>query len=147
MHRPRPRVLIALLCALLPALALAAPGVWHKGNLTIRYNALPANALPAESLQSLGVTDPAHRGLLNILVTRREKTADNSMPADVKARAMTEAGSPVRIKVREIRDANGISYLGVYPLDHTGTLRFNLDITPQGAATQHIQFKHTFVVD
>lgn len=146
MHVPRPRTLIAL-CALLPALALAAPGTWHKGDLTIRYNALPAQALPAQSLKSLGVADPAHRGLLNILVTRSGKASDTSIPASVKARAMTEAGAPVRIQVREVRDANGISYFGVYRLEHTGTLRFDLDITPQGAATQHIQFKHTFVVD
>ncbi len=146
MPLPRPRVLL-LLCLLLPALALAAPGTWHKGDLTIRYNALPAHALPAQSLKPLGVTDAAHHGLLNILVTRKGKGPETSIPADVKARAMTEAGAPVRIQVREVRDANGISYLGVYRLDHTGTLRFDLDITPQGAATQHIQFKHTFVVE
>ena len=138
---------LLFLIPLLPALSLAAPGRWHQGDLSIRYNALPASALPALSLKQLGVTDAAHKGLLNILVTRGTDANETSLPADIKARAMTESGSPVRIDVREIRDANGISYLGVYRLEHTSTLRFDLDITPQGAPTQHIQFKHTLVVE
>lgn len=138
---------LLLSLTLLPALALAAPGRWHQGNLTIRYNALPASALPARSLKQLGVDDPAHKGLLNILVTRGKDADETSLSADIDARATTETGSPVRIQVREIRDANGISYLGVYRVDHTGALRFDLDVTPQGEPTRHIHFTHTLVVD
>lgn len=138
---------LLLTLAMLPALALAAPGQWRQGDLTIRYNALPASALPKQSLEQLGISDSAHKGLLNILVTRGDDAHETSLPADIKARAMTENGSPVRIRVREVRDANGISYFGVYRVEITGKLRFDLDITPRGAATQHIHFEHTLVVD
>lgn len=138
---------LLLSLTLLPALALAAPGRWHQGNLTIRYNALPASALPAQSLKQLGVSDAGHKGLLNILVTRGKDGDETSLPADISARAMTTNGTPVPIDVREIRDANGISYLGVYRLEHTGSLRFDLDVTARGEPTHHIHFKHTLVVD
>jgi hypothetical protein len=145
LHRTLPGLLA--LAVLLPAAALAAQGVWHKGDLSIRYNALPASALPAASTQQLGLENSDHQGLLNVVVTRGGGSAPPSIPADVSARASTENGSPVSVHVRTIKDANGISYLGTFPIAHTGKLRFDLDVTPQGAATQHIQFTHTFVVE
>ena len=141
------RVLGLILCLLLPAVALAGSGEWRKGDLGIRYNALPATALPAASAKQLGVPHDSRHGLLNVLVTRGKAGSETSLPADVQARAMTENGTPVRIRVRTVKDDNGISYLGVFTIAHSGTLRFDLDVTPRGEASQHIQFKHTFAVD
>ncbi|RAP58547.1 DUF4426 domain-containing protein [Oleiagrimonas sp. MCCC 1A03011] len=137
--------LIAL--GLLPLAAIAGKGVWTKGDLKIRYNALPATALPAASAKQLGVAHDRRQGLLNVLITRGKDGTETSLPADITARAMTENGSPVRIRVREVKDDNGISYLGTFTIRHSGTLRFDLDVTPRGAASQHIQFQHTFAVD
>lgn len=148
MRSIRRRIAFGLIAGcLLSTAVLADNGIWTQGDLTIRYNALPATALPASSAQQLGIRHDSHQGLLNILVTRGKDGAETSLPADIQARAMTENGSPVRIRVREVKDDNGISYLGTFTVRHSGTLRFDLDVTPRGAASQHIQFQHAFVVD
>ena len=135
-----------LLGLLLPA-AAGAQGVLHKGNVTIRYNAVPASALPAQSASQLGVEHTSGQGLLNVMVSTGQGDDAPGVAADVNARATTGNGTPVPIHVREIREANGVSYMGTFRIRQTGTLRFDLDVTPPGAATQHIQFTHTFVVD
>lgn len=135
-----------LLGLLLPA-AAGAQGVLHKGDVTIRYNAVPASALPAQSASQLGVEHSSGQGLLNVMVSTGKGDDASGVVADVHARAMTGNGTAVPVRVREIKDTNGVSYLGTFRIPHTGTLRFDLDVTPPGAATQHIQFKHTFVVD
>ncbi len=137
---------LTLLIAL-PGVALAAQGVMHTGNLTIRYNAISATALPIISARRLGVQHTPSQGLLNVVVTRGKGVAAPSIAADVTARAMAGNGSVVPIHVRTIKDDNGVSYLGTFHVPASGTLRFDLDVTPQGAATQHIQFKQDFLVN
>jgi hypothetical protein len=136
-----------LLTLLVPFLALATPGVQRHGDLNIHYNALPATALPTQSLKQLGVSDAAHKGLLNVLVMHGSDTSGSSVPADVQARAMTETGAPVRVDVREIREDGNVTYVGIFPLESSGKLRFDLDVTPHGETTQHIQFQKDFMVD
>ncbi|MDA3914354.1 DUF4426 domain-containing protein [Oleiagrimonas sp.] len=136
----------AALALLVPATALAQ-GVLHKGDLTIRYNALPATALPAQSASALGVKHSAGQGLLNVMVSTSEGDNAPGVEADVSARALAENGTAIPVHMREIKEANGISYLGTFRIRHTGSLRFDLDVTAPGQATQHIHFKHTFVID
>lgn len=137
---------LSLLGLVLPA-AASAQGVFKQGDLTIRYNALPATALPLTSVKDLGVPHNASQGLLNVLVTRGAIETATGLSADVSARATTENGSPVKIQVRAITDANGVSYVGTFRIQQTGKLRFDIDVTAPGAATQHIHFTHTFVLD
>ncbi len=148
MQRPvtRLQTFLTLLVLCVPAMAQARPAP-SGGDVHIRYNALPASMLPAESLQQLGVGDAAHTGLVNILVTRGTSDAATGMAADVQARASTALGAAVRVSVREIRDDGGISYVGIFPLRQSGTLRFDIDVTPAGANTRHIHFEHDFVID
>lgn len=147
MNSPLRRFAWCLLLGLLLPATASAQGVFKQGDLTVRYNTLPASALPLQSARNLGVRHEASQGLLNVLVTRGATDNATGISADVSARATAENGSPVKIQVRTIKDANGVSYLGTFRIHQTGTLRFDMDVTAPGAPTQHIHFKHTFVID
>lgn len=141
------RFALPMLLGLLLSTTAAAQGVFKHDDLSIRYNALPATALPLQSATDLGVRHDANQGLLNVLITRGPSADATGITADVSARATSENGSAVKIHVRAIKDANGVSYLGTFRIPQTGVLRFDVDVTAPGAATQHVHFNHTFVVD
>lgn len=141
------RCTFALVLGLLLPAAAGARGELHKGGVTIRYNALPATALPAQSAAQLGIPHRPDQGLLNVMVSTGAGADASGVEADIHARATAENGTPVPVHMREIKDANGVSYLGTFRIRQTGPLRFDLDVTAPGAATRHVQFTHVFVTD
>lgn len=138
-----------LACAAL-GLAVCGPAMAdrtvHDGNLTIRCNALSASHLPEVSTRALGVKRDPSQGLLNVVVTRGKGPEAPNVAADVSARAMTSNGTPVHIAVQSVTDSGGVSYVGSFHIPSTDTLRFDVDVTPQGGTTRHLHFKQAFVV-
>lgn len=138
--------------ALVAALALAAgpsatvAGLAHGGGFSIRYNALASNALPANAVAALGLPHSARQGMVNVVVRRGKGYTAPAVNAQIGGYATTSAGARLPIRFRTIRDSNGVSYLGAFKVPGTDTLRFDLDVTPQGAATQHLHFKQSFLV-
>ncbi|GEM_PF-3569565 len=137
---------LAAVLALALSTAVAARPPAEDGAIQIRSNAIVATSLPAASLRALDIEDPAHTGLLNVVALRRKHGIVSTVPAEVRARAMREDGSPVAVDLREMRDRGGVSYLGIFPLRHGGRLRFDIDVTPVGKPTRHLHYEHTFVM-
>lgn len=152
---------IALLAAIVAALLVApracgaaqdklpagSGGMQREGAFVVRYNALPASALPATAAQRYGLAHSARQGLLNISVGRTEGATETAVPAEVRGHASTGSGTPVPVRFRTIDEGGGVSYLGTFRVPSSDTLRFDIDVTPQGGATQHVHFEQAFLVD
>jgi Domain of unknown function (DUF4426) len=125
--------------------ACATDNVVQVGDVTIRYNALSADALPEASAKAYGLEHSAGQGLVNVLVSR---DGDGSgVAAKVSGKAMTLLGAPVPIKFRIVNESGSQSYLGTFQVPGPGALHFVLSVTPVGEATQTIDFTQDFVGD
>jgi hypothetical protein len=120
----------------------ARAGEQHSGDFVIRYNALTAAALPSAATIVYGLSRSNTQGVLIVTVERGGRTG---VPATVRGHAATLLGHAVALKFRSV-DENA-STLGTFTVPGNGSVRFDLDVTPQGGATTHIEFVQDFVVD
>jgi hypothetical protein len=125
--------------------ASATDNVVQVGDVTIRYNALSADALPEASARAYGLQHSAGQGMVNVLVSRSGD--DTGVAAKVSGKAMTLLGAPVPIKFRTVNESGSQSYLGTFAVPGPGALHFVLTVTPTGEATQTIDFTQDFVGD
>jgi hypothetical protein len=128
----------------LMALLLAATGAAHaaqgqraetSGEYTVHYNALPTTVLGAEVARGYGIVRSATRGFLNVAVLRQRPGEDlgTAVPARVEASVRNLSGQRNVIELREIRDQDAIYYFGEFATRGEDTLRFELQVTPEGA--------------
>lgn len=140
------KILIGLLVlAMTPLLTNA--GETTAGVYTIRYNALSANFLPQSTTDKLGIGRSLDQGVINITVLKGEGAKAASVPAQVTGTATTLTGSPVVIDFQQITDSGGQSWIGSFKVPGNDTLRFDLDVTPEGGSTSQIRFTHDYIVD
>ncbi|MBB3227352.1 hypothetical protein FHW69_001975 [Luteibacter sp. Sphag1AF] len=133
---------LILACGLAcPALAAQA-GEVRSGEVVVRYNALPTANLPAESARRYGLVRSQDQGLVIVAVSRASD--DGDVAATVSGRASTLIGSPVPVTFRRVEESGSVSWLGTFQVPSPGALRFSLDVTPTGAATQHVEFVQDF---
>jgi hypothetical protein len=99
--------------------------------------------------KSYGFVRSSHKGLLNIAGQRDTGTpAPTAISAAVKAVATNLVGQRVEVSVREIKDGDAIYYLGEFPVAGSDTLRFAVDVTPQGASSAlKLAFSKDYVTD
>ena len=136
----------ALLALILLPLAAAA-GETTAGAYTIRYNALTANFLPQSTTDKLGIESSLHQGVVNVTVLKGSGAAATSVPAEVAGKASTLTGARVPIRFQRVSDRGGESWIGSFKVPGNDTLRFDLEVTPQGGSATQVQFTHDFVVD
>jgi len=140
-------VLITLALLLLPTRG-GAEQFQKFGEVTVHYNALSSDQLPPDVAKSYGFARSSHKGLLNIAVQRDNGCAVLPLVAAVKATATNLAGQRVDVSVREIKDGDTVYYLGEFPVAGSDTLRFAVEITPDGATTPlKLAFSKDYVTD
>jgi hypothetical protein len=133
---------IPLAIAAVLAFGVAHAAEQRAGDLTIRYNALSAAALPAESARAYGLEHEARQGVLNVSVARDDN--DASVPATVSGKAQTLTGTAVPITFREVSEGGSVSYLGSFRIPSNGTLRFTLKVHPRDGSTETVDFVQDF---
>ena len=136
---------ILLALAMLPLAANA--GETTAGSYTIRYNALTANFLPQSTTDRLGIESSLHQGVINVTVLKGSGAAAASVSATVAGKASTLTGADIPIRFQRVADSGGESWIGSFDVPGNDTLRFDLEITPQGGPATQVQFTHDFVVD
>ena len=119
------------------------------GDVTVHYNALASDQLPADVARAYGFSRSSHRGLINIAVQKDDgPSPPQPVPATVKASATNLLGQRVDVAVREIKEDGSVYYLGEFPVAGTDTLRFAVEVTPQGAsAPLKLDFSKDYVTD
>lgn len=134
---------LALACQAMPA----AGGELHSGEYNIRYNAFTANYLPDAVIDELGIAATRAQGVVNITVLTTHGELASTVPAKVSGTATTLTGQVVDIRFQRIRDAGGESWLGTFQVPGTGTIRFEVSVTPQGSDARHVSFTQDYYLD
>lgn len=131
-------LLVAALC--LPLVATA--GEKTSGAYTIHYNALPTRSLPAESAARYDLAREPNQGMLIVTVL----DDSGNTPAKVTGHASTLTGEEVAIAFHSVAAGSSMSTLGTFTIPGSGTLRFELEVTPRDGKATKLRFVQDFVV-
>lgn len=105
---------------------------FHQGDLEVVINAIPATELTPQASENYNVAREARRGLLTIAVNRTQGSRSVTVPAQIYAGALNQDNHLINIPVRELRDQNGVHYLGEFRLDGSSALKFLVNVNVQG---------------
>lgn len=130
------RITFALLSLLIAAAPALAERSHSDGDYVIHYNAIPSTELTAEIASRYGITRSGSRGLINVAVLRQQDGAamPGAVAATVTASVRSLTGQRNDIVLREVRDQDAIYYIGDFFVRGDDVLRFELSVTPEGAA-------------
>ena len=129
--------LLALLAGLGLGPALAENSTKVPG-YTIHHNALTTDQLAPDVARSYGIQRSKNRGLLNVSVIKEQPgTTGTPVSATVTATSRNLQGVIRELAMREVRDGTAVYYLGEFPVEHAETLKFAVQVRPQGEATSY----------
>ena len=146
------RMLAALAMLLLASLSVPAHAerTHVQGAYTVHYNAIPTTVLSPDIARHYGITRSAGRGLINIAVLRRdgEATQPQAVRARVLAHVRSLIGQRIPVELREVVEQDAVYYIGDFRVRGEERLRFELEVTPDGARLPiPVRFEQDFVGD
>lgn len=140
--------IIALLFSALIAFSgnLFAENSQDFGDYVVHFNALNTTHLPPAVTREYGIKRSKNRGMINIAVLNKIMgTTGKPVAAEVGAVATNLTGQKRDIELQEIREDTAIYYIGTFPITHEETLRFKVDVKPQGQKEAfQVNFKQEF---
>ncbi len=121
----------------------------------IHYNALSTEMLPSKVLNSYGIVQSKHRGLLNISVRKGDKKQyqhTKAVFARVTAQSTNLAGQLKTLKIKRIEEGNqetkAVYYIAVFSITNAETLEFTITVDPDYQGKAHkIKFRQEFFID
>ncbi|MBD3648995.1 MAG: DUF4426 domain-containing protein [Pseudomonadales bacterium] len=117
---------LPLLLCLMALDALADQASWK--DYVIHYTTLPSTLIPADVAAAHDIVRADDRIIINITVRRNEA----AVAARVTRHVTNLLNQLVAIDFREITEPGAVYYLGSHRVDERETLRFDLDIRPDG---------------
>ena len=146
---PKNKITLACLAGLFIFMMSAAARAENSqdfGDYVVHFNALGTHMLPASVTKQYGLKRSKNRGMINIAVLRKVLgTTGKPVSARVSASATNLTGQKRDIPLREIREGTAIYYIGDFPITHEETLRFTVDVQPEGEQeTFQVRFKQQF---
>lgn len=116
------------------------------GDFVVHFNALNTNQLPPAVTKQYGIKRSKNRGMINIAVLAKTLgTTGKPVAAKVSASAKNLTGQSRDIKLREVREGTAIYYIGEFPVTNEETLRFTVEVTPEGSKDNYtVDFKQQF---
>ena len=143
--------LLLFLCSILIAWTGTAQAENSQdfGDYVVHFNALNTTHLPASVTREYAIKRSKNRGMINIAILRKTLgTTGTPLTAEISASATNLTGQKRHIKLREIREATAIYYIGVFPITHEEVLRFTVKVKPEGEnETQEVKFKQQFFTE
>lgn len=138
--------LIAFLLLSFSALTLHAEQSQDFGDYVVHFNAIGTDLLPPKIAKEYGITRSNQRAMLNIAVQKKKLgTSVQPVTAKVTATALNLAGQTKDIKLREIREPYAIYYIGEFSVSNEETLKFSVDVTPEGSSEAlTVKFRQQF---
>lgn len=116
------------------------------GDHVVHFNAQSTTMLPPEVARAYGIQRSASRAMLNVAV-RRKLPEGGSAPvsAAVSVAATNLLGQQKDVRIRELRDADAIYYIGEVTVANEEILSFTISVRPEGAdAPYEIRFRQQF---
>ncbi len=116
------------------------------GEYVVHFNALNTNQIPPSVTKQYGIKRSKNRGMINIaILTKLLGTTGKPVAAKVTASAKNLTGQHRNIKLREVREGTAIYYIGEFPVTNEETLRFTVDVKPEGSSDSYsVDFKQQF---
>jgi len=143
--------LLAFLFSVLIAVAgwAQAENSQDFGDYVVHFNALSTSHLPPSVTKQYNIKRSKNRGMINIAVLQKMLgTAGKPLAAEVSATATNLTGQQRNITLREIREGTAIYYIGDFPITHEETLRFKVNVKPEGQSeAQEVNFKQQFFTE
>ena len=119
------------------------------GIYTIHYVAFTTDNLTPSVAKQYNIPRSKKRALLNISVLK--KTADGSSKpssAIIKGTATNLSQQLRKLDPREISEKGAIYYIAETPVDNAETLKYNLEVTPEGENTTYtLSFQEQFYTE
>jgi hypothetical protein len=138
------RGLIATVCLLL-ASAVSAQSSQTVDGHTVYFSAVPTLDLAPEVASGYAITRSVNRALLNIAIRRKADDGDIAVKAVISGTVQNDAGQAQALALREIREGDAIYYLGEPRMRPGDTLRFDLQVTPEGMSRPiSVRFSRSF---
>ncbi len=139
------RILTAAVFGLF-TLACSAEQSTTFGDYTIHYNAFPTTILDASVAKSYNISRSKNRALLNISILKKVMgTTATPVTAEVEVTATNLSAQLRELPVREIKEKGAIYYIGEMRVANEETLKFKIDVTPEGQEeTYTINFMQQF---
>jgi hypothetical protein len=111
--------------ALLAAGVAGAAEVAKLGDLEMHSVAVPSSELTPDAAKDYNITPAPGRGLLTVTLIKKGRGGKaESVPGQVYAGAVSQDNKLFSIPIREVRQADGVYYLGEYRVNAPDTLRF-----------------------
>jgi len=119
------------------------------GDYVVHFNALNTTHLPPGATREYGIKRSKNRGMITIAVLNKVMgTAGKPVAASITAEASNLTGQKRTIALKEVREGNAIYYIGDFPITHEETLRFTVDVKPDGQKESHeVKFKQQFFTE
>lgn len=128
----------ALLLTTLLLATMAAPAhaeSVRSGEYTLHYSAMPSTMIAPDVARAAGITRSSSRALLNIAVRRdSEDGLGEPVTADIVVNVRNPVGQLQALRMREVREADAIYYLGEARVADRDTLDFEIEATLEGEA-------------
>ncbi|HVI58269.1 MAG TPA: DUF4426 domain-containing protein [Luteimonas sp.] len=114
----------------------------RQGDVVVRASAMPTEMLGEAVARQYGIERAPGNVLL--LVGVRRGSAETALPARVAATATDLLGKRQAIAMREVRSGEFVDYAGTAHVIAPDTLRFDIEVAPEGGAPMKLQFNRDF---
>lgn len=116
------------------------------GDHIVHFSAQSTDQLPPEVARTYNFVRSKNRAMLNVSVL--DAATKNAVTAMVSVKTVNLTGQLKNITMRKIVEQDAIYYIGETPVANRETLIFDINITPQGAASAFdVRFKRQFYTD
>ena len=128
---------LGLLLALTGSIARAEQAK-DFGNYSVHYSAFTTDVLTPDVAKVYNIVRSKNRALLNISVLKKEMGAGiKPVRARVTASATNLSAQLKTFEMRELGDQGAIYYVAEAPISDRETLRFNVQVTPEGESKSY----------
>lgn len=135
-----PSIALFLACS-----SLATAGEMTRlGELELHSVAVPTSELTPEAARDYNITPDAGRGLITVTLIKKGRNGKTeSVPGQVYAGGFTQDNKIFSIPIREIRQPDGVYYLGEYRVNAPDTIRFLVNANVLGKPMK-VEFSRAF---
>jgi hypothetical protein len=124
-----------------PAQPAPPPAELQVGDIHVLASTVDTTALPERVTTSYGIPRGEHTWMLLVAVRRGSGAGETSVPAQVRASARSLNGNRIDIPMRALKTSNDyLDNVGTFSISPPDTLRFKVEVTPQGAPASTLEF-------
>ncbi len=111
------------------------------GDVVMHYSAVRSDFFAPKVARQYGFVRSSTRAVLTVSLLRGKV----AVPGQITASAEYSSGQPFAIPLREIREGDAIYYLGDFRVQAPATLKFHIDVRPEGSESMHrVSFNQDF---